>query len=623
MFSRFPHRACFIFAGLIALAPVGRADGPGEATGAPVASGAPAPQLVDNRIELSATTIAPTSNAVSRVDGQTPVLFLNDSVYLKDPKAGGFAEWKFETPLPAGWWHGVAESTLTSERYANREIGFALISEQSKTAIPFAPHNYRGGPKGTRETFEFWMYAPAPFSKVRYEPTTDLYRWNDTWPLAKLTLEHKEPGNFAAGDAISVVVPVKDGAVQPPDASLPAGSYWLSGTNRKAGTAVVTTQDGKSLTLPYKPDRYGRPLAQTRYFFLNSPIEKISFAPKDLFTSVAIQHKRSAPFVAPVLQDTQPLMTLFDEKKPQTATLELTGTNLDGTAPAFATFPAGKKIAVVTSWDDGNQSDLRLAPLLQKHGFHPTFFFNNNSAMMAEAAKFEEMGAEVGSHGYGHPFLYQITPAEADFHMIEQRRALEAKLGHPVISMAYPNGYSAAYDVNGDYIVAAVQKAGYLSGRTTAVADLNINTMGDMLRMDTNGFFGYGPQLVENYEKRKDTEGAIFYVWGHSWQIGKTDKQWDDLEKLMTNFADNPEAWYATQGDLSLWSWMRNHTKMEVAASSPTTTKITVTRPGLHPWLANRVPLALKVPANVTQVKWQGQTLEVRNGMVDLPWPAS
>jgi hypothetical protein len=126
--------------------------------------------------------------------------------------------------------------------------------------------------------------------------------------------------------------------------------------------------------------------------------------------------------------------------------------------------------------------------------------------------------------------------------------------------------------------------------------------------------------LVENYQKRKSTEGEIFYFWGHSWQIGKTDAPWNEFETLITNFADNPEAWYATQGDLSVWNWIRNNTQTEVVSKSPTSTKIRFTRPTLHTWLAARVPLAIKVPAGVTQVKWQGKTLEVQNGTVDLPW---
>jgi peptidoglycan/xylan/chitin deacetylase (PgdA/CDA1 family) len=578
-----------------------------------------APQLVDGKIELSATQIAPSSNAVSRKDGNTPVIFLNASAYTKDPKRGGFAEWTFETPLPAGWWHGKAESTIRHGQYVNGEIGFVLISPQAKTSIPYGPHNYRGGKKGEPQVFEFWIYAPAPVTSVRYQPTTDLYRWNETWPLAKLTLEQKTPDNLTAIDALALDVPIKDGMAELPN-SLPSGSFWISGVVRKPGTVTVKTEDGKSVAMPVSLDQYGRQAGQTRYFYLYTPLAQISVEPKDAISMLGIQHKKSSPFNAPDLPDKQPLITLFDEKKPQTATLELIGNNLDGSAPTFAAFPFGKKIAVVTTWDDGSKEDLRLVDIFQKHGFHPSFFFNNNSAMMAEAANFEAKGAEVGSHGYGHPFLYQITPVEADFHMVEQRRVLEAKLGHPVISMAYPNGYSTAYDVTGDYVLNAVRKAGYLSGRTTATGDLNINKMGDLLKMNSNGFFGYGKQLVENYQKRKDTEVEIFYFWGHSWQIGKSDAQWNEFETLLTNFADNPEAWYATQGDLSVWNWIRNNTKTEVTSKSPTSTKISFTRPTLHSWLAARVPLAIKVPAGVTQVKWQGKTLDVQNGTVDLPW---
>jgi hypothetical protein len=443
-----------------------------------------APQLVDGKIELSATQIAPTSNAVSRKDGNTPVIFLNASAYTKDPKRGGFAEWTFETPLPAGWWHGKAESTIRYGQWVNGEIGFALISSQAKTAIPYGPHNYRGGKKGDPQVFEFWIYAPAPVASVRYQPTTDLYRWNDTWPLAKLTLEQKTPDNLTPIDSLALDVPIKEGVAELPN-SLPPGSFWITGLVRKPGIVTVKTEDGKSVAMPISLDYWGQWARQTRYFYLDAPLTQISVEPKDAITTLEIQHKRSSPFNAPDLPDKQPLITLFDEKKPQTATLELIGNNLDGSAPAFAAFPFGKKIAVVTTWDDGAKDDLRLLDIFQKHGFHPSFFFNNNSAMMAEAANFETKGAEVGSHGYGHPFLYQITPAEADFHMIEQRRVLEAKLGHPVISMAYPNGYSTAYDATGDYVLNSVRKAGYLSGRTTATGDLNINKMVDLLRMNS------------------------------------------------------------------------------------------------------------------------------------------
>jgi hypothetical protein len=575
------------------------------------------------KIELSAAEIAPSSNAVSRQDGGTPVVFLNNSTYTKDPKGGGFAEWTFETPQPAGWWHGIAQSTLTCEKYANREIGFALVFDHDRTLIPYAPHNYWSGKKGEPESFSFWLYAPAPFSSIRYQPTTDLYRWNETWPLARLTMEQKTPDNLVPADAIALNVPVKDGTAQLPIKSLPPGCFWINGIIRKAANAVVTTEDGQSVTIPFTPDQYGRPLPQTRYFYLSAPLTQITIEPKAMVSMLSIQHKRTGTFAPSAVPDRQPLIQWFDENKPQTATLELMGKDLDGSAPTFAAFPSGKKIAVVTTWDDGAKEDLRAADIFQKYGFHPTFFLNNNSAMMAEAALLETMGAEIGSHGYGHPFLYQITPAEADFHMIEQRRALEAKLGHPVISMAYPNGYSTAYDITGDFVLTAVKKAGYLSGRTTAVSDLNINNMGDMLKMNSNGFFGYGKQLVENYTKRKNTEGEIFYFWGHSWQIGKTDAQWADFENLVANFANNPEAWYATQGDLAVWNWIRSNTKIEVSAKSPSVTKITLTRPSLHPWLAARVPLALKVPAGITQVKWQGKTLEVQNGSVDLPWPGT
>ena len=50
------------------------------------------------------------------------------------------------------------------------------------------------------------------------------------------------------------------------------------------------------------------------------------------------------------------------------------GANLSGEAPTLPIFPGGLRTAVLTSWDDGAEPDLRLAEILHRLGYHPRSF---------------------------------------------------------------------------------------------------------------------------------------------------------------------------------------------------------------------------------------------------------
>jgi peptidoglycan/xylan/chitin deacetylase (PgdA/CDA1 family) len=73
-------------------------------------------------------------------------------------------------------------------------------------------------------------------------------------------------------------------------------------------------------------------------------------------------------------------------------------------------------------------------------------------------------GFEIGSHSSHHAILSEETPAAQMADLADSRAALEAGLGVPVTSVAYPNGGRLDYD--GATLAAAVA-AGYESGITT------------------------------------------------------------------------------------------------------------------------------------------------------------
>jgi hypothetical protein len=201
------------------------------------------------------------------------------------------------------------------------------------------------------------------------------------------------------------------------------------------------------------------------------------------------------------------------------------------------------------------------------------------------------------------------------------RRVLEQKLGHPVISFGYPNGYSPSRDVEGDYVLRAVQEAGYWSGRTTGTKQETVDSITNALAMNTDGFFGNAKDLERVWATTQAKDGGVFYFWGHSWQIGKTDEQWNAFEKFVAQFAGRPNAWYCSQGEFSLWLWARRNLTLTVAEKEPSRVVISLSRPWLHPYLADRCPISLQVPAGVEKVVWQGKAVPVTQGCVELVWP--
>jgi peptidoglycan/xylan/chitin deacetylase (PgdA/CDA1 family) len=66
-----------------------------------------------------------------------------------------------------------------------------------------------------------------------------------------------------------------------------------------------------------------------------------------------------------------------------------------------------------------------------------------------------EAGWEIGSHACSHPFLTQLDDATLDRELSASRAALEARLGRPCRSLAYPYA-----DVD-SRVVAATRAAGY------------------------------------------------------------------------------------------------------------------------------------------------------------------
>ncbi|MGR3932529.1 polysaccharide deacetylase family protein [Streptomyces sp. BRA346] len=112
---------------------------------------------------------------------------------------------------------------------------------------------------------------------------------------------------------------------------------------------------------------------------------------------------------------------------------------------------------VLITFDDGYEGVHRHAlPVLERHGFEATLFastgwlrgrYETDGALdvMLDWGQVRELaaaGMEIGGHSHTHPQLDQLGDERLRFEVVRCRDILEAELGRPPVSFAYPYGYS-------------------------------------------------------------------------------------------------------------------------------------------------------------------------------------
>ncbi len=98
---------------------------------------------------------------------------------------------------------------------------------------------------------------------------------------------------------------------------------------------------------------------------------------------------------------------------------------------------------------------------------HPLFagdtLYAETTVLEARASR-SRQGWGIGSHSRRHPILSRLPEEEAVAEVVESKARLEAEMGRPVLTFAYPNGKAADFSAG---IKAAIRKAGYRAALTT------------------------------------------------------------------------------------------------------------------------------------------------------------
>ena len=218
---------------------------------------------------------------------------------------------------------------------------------------------------------------------------------------------------------------------------------------------------------------------------------------------------------------------------------------------------------LITSWDDGDVLDLKLAKLLAQYGFKGTFYltrdYKGNRLTDKEIRSLAEQH-EVGAHTLTHRDLRPLSLVEKKQEILGSKEWLEGIVGKTISTFCYPYGF---YD---EETVRVVRESGFSQARTTSVGK-----GGDVLEMAVSLQvypFPFRKKDAKTYnwqdifkpflERAHDLhrlgvpysamtswgkmaraglisamkEDREFHLWGHSWEIERYG-MWGELEDFL------------------------------------------------------------------------------------------
>ncbi len=240
-------------------------------------------------------------------------------------------------------------------------------------------------------------------------------------------------------------------------------------------------------------------------------------------------------------------------------------------------FPSGKRMAVTTSFDDGQDSDRRIVAAFNEWGLKGTF--NLNSGILGRTGIPTPDGArrpldrsevadvyrghEVAIHTTSHPWLHRLDPSQIATEVLEDRKVLEDLVGYPVRGMAYPFG---AYDAR---VVEILRALGIVYCRTCHNVAPCFPPQEPLLFGTTMHQYATGPTVPELFEQLYGNPrySGVFYPWGHGFEFH--DRQdWAGLERIFKPLSGKPDVWYCT--NLELFDYEDARKRMIIAANRAT-----------------------------------------------------
>ncbi len=237
-------------------------------------------------------------------------------------------------------------------------------------------------------------------------------------------------------------------------------------------------------------------------------------------------------------------------------------------------FPDGKRMAVTTSFDDGDIFDRRIVAAFNDWGLKGTFNLNSGllgrSGSKAPDKRWHKLdrseiaelyqGHEVAIHTVTHPFLERLDPSQIALEVLEDRKALEDLVGYPVRGMAYPFG---TFDAR---VVEILRALGIVYCRTVQSASPCFPPEEPLLWATTGHQYASNPTIPELFQNLYHNSGytGVFFPWGHGFEFHQRDA-WADLERIYKPLSGKPDVWYCT--NIELFDYEAARRRVVVAAN--------------------------------------------------------
>lgn len=238
-------------------------------------------------------------------------------------------------------------------------------------------------------------------------------------------------------------------------------------------------------------------------------------------------------------------------------------------------------LAIVTSWDDGHPSDMRLAGMLARHSLRGTFFvpqFNSEGRAVLDRGAVVELAAagfEIGCHTRDHVRLAALGPGDIARQIGDGRRYIEDIIGRAVVGFAYPGGHPG---IHGKRIAA---QSGLSYARTTRMFCLDPGAdpflMPTTMQLYPHRLAALARNLLRNsgrierlrvaalrmratsLEAAVDAlaahalaRGGVLHIWGHSWEFDELEL-WPQIDRILARLAATlVAARRATAGECAL-----------------------------------------------------------------------
>lgn len=233
---------------------------------------------------------------------------------------------------------------------------------------------------------------------------------------------------------------------------------------------------------------------------------------------------------------------------------------------------------VTTSWDDGDPDDLRVAELLHSRGLVGTFYIplighhGRKTLGPAELKSLRSGGFEVGAHGVSDTVLTGLSTGKLAQEVEMCKSGLEDTLSEPVQMFCYPRGRF------NKCVIKYVKEAGYKGARTTrmmrqgldfdpfqmptsllAHPNTKIQYARNLVRgRNVSGLFDYMTQFIrlDSWTSigkilfdRVLSEGGVWHLFGHSWEIEKGGL-WAGLAEMLDYVSRREGVLYCTNSEI-------------------------------------------------------------------------